>query len=205
MTNSNYQPEKKDRQEVNPESQTGIEHVMPDEIIDSRKQLNERYGEVVWPNDRAGEMVRLSDELSRLRGNQLNALQSFEAGQIPSQFPMHNEVAKVYNDLQIQQLKAMQELVEAQKKAKLTETKAGNLNAAKEVSEFNQKRLLDYSKTGAKAIGFAAKYIARGALDVTKFTLKGLKLGWDTMWDMWYSAWGAHREYKNKYPDQYDI
>ena len=72
----------------------------------------------------------------------------------------------------------------------------------KEISEFNRNRLLEYSKTGAKAIGFAAKYVSKGALEIGKVVLEGAKLTWDAAWDMWYSMWGANREYREKYPDQ---
>ncbi len=195
--------------ELVPFSQQDIETYIPDEILQPRRESNQRVGEVMWPQDRAGEMVRLSDELGKLRQNQLATIQGFEAGGIPNQLPMHDKVAEKYNELQMRQMESFQRLIDAQEKAKINETKAGNINAAQEVSEFNQKRLIDYSKAGAKSLGNMAKYIAIGtgatALWITKF---GLEIGKETFKagaDIWYSLWGAHRDYKERYPNQNDI
>lgn len=199
MVDPNKEHDQKGAELVPFDSPENTEAVMPDEILQPRQQLNERYGEVVYPQDRAGEIVRLSSKAEELRQGQLATLQSLEVGQIPGQFPMHNEVAKKYNEIQMQQFDAMQAIIDAQKKAKLNETKAGNINAAKEVSQFNQERLVGYSKAGAKSVGNVAKYLAIGAgasaywiaklglevgkvgLDFTKETVKAGKDIWETL------------------------
>lgn len=186
-------------------SDTQIETYIPEEILKPQTETSGRVEEVVGPQDRAGEIIHLGDQLSKLRQNQLVALQSFDSGKIPTNLPMHNEVSKRYNQLQIDQLSAMQQIIEAQKKAKLTEIKAGNLDAEREVSEFNRNRLIEYSKAGAKSVGFAAKYIAMGGLWVTKIGLLAAKETFKTAADIWYSLWGAHRDYRSKYPNQNDI
>lgn len=193
-----------ERRELDP-PQPDIETYIPNEIINPRSDISRQIGDVVWPKDRTGEIVNLGDELTKFRQNQMTAMQSFEAGQIPSQLPMHSEVSERYNNLQIAQLNAMQEIINAEKKAELTEIKAGNLDAARKVSEFNRNRLLEYSKTGAKAIGFTAKYLAVGALWVGKIGLILTKETLKTTADIWYSLWGAHRDYRERYPNQNDI
>jgi len=186
------------------ESEENIETYIPDDIIKIHDKTNERIGETVWPNDRAGEIVRLSDELARLRQNQLTTLQNFEAEQVPTTLPEHNKVRKKYNKVQIQQLEAMQTIIEAQKKAKINETKAGNLNAVKEISKFNQQRLIDYSKSGAKSIGNMAKYLAIGAgASALWITKAGIEIGKEAVKavsEIWYSLWAAHRDYRENYP-----
>lgn len=182
-----------------------VETYIPDEILRPQTETSGRVGEVVWPQDRAGEIVHLSDQLSKLRQNQLVALESFDSGKIPTNLPMHKEVSERYNKLQIDQLNAMQKIIEAQKKAKLNEIKAGNLDAEREVSEFNRNRILEYSKTGAKAVGFTAKYLAKGTLEVGKLGLLLTKETFKAAADIWYSLWGAHRDYRSKYPNQNDI
>lgn len=208
MKNSTYEPGK-ERPKLVRMNQPSIETYIPDEIIQPQNDISRRVGEVIYPQDRAGEIVRLSNEMEKLRQNQLAAIQGFEAEQIPNQLPMHTAVAQKYNEIQMQQLQAMQKLIEAQKKAKLNETKAGNLNAAREVSEFNRNRLIEYSKAGAKSMGNIAKYLGIGAgataLWVTRFGLDITKETFKAAADIWYSLWGAYRDYRDQHPNQDQI
>jgi len=186
-----------------------LETYIPNGIAESRLDINKQIGEIVWPKDRAGEIVRLSKELEQLRQDQLTTMGNFETEQIPNQLPMHDKIAEKYNKIQIKQLEAMWELIDAQKKAKLNETKAGNLNAKKEISEFNRNRLVEYSKAGAKSIGNITKHLAIGAgastLWITKFGIEIGKEAVTAIADIWYSLWGAHRKYKEKYTNQNNI
>ncbi|MBA4336183.1 hypothetical protein C0416_00220 [bacterium] len=176
---------------------------LPAEITNPLTETNTRAGEVIG---KTGELMLLRNEqLPRLIQDQFLAQQSFENGVIPSQLPMHNKVQEMFNKVQIDQLKKIQNIINAEEKAKLTEIKAGNLDAVEKVSEFNRNRLLEYSKTGAKAIGFTAKYLAMGGLWVTKIGLLAAKETFKAAADIWYSLWGAHRDYREKYPNQDQI
>ena len=184
---------------------SNAETAIPVEILKPRSETSNRVNKVVWPNDRSEEITNLSNQLSLLEENQKESLNSIQNGLIPQTLPNHDKISKEYNNLQIKQLKAMQEIIDAQKKTKLTEIKAENLDAVEKVSEFNRNRLLEYSKTGAKAIGFTAKYLAMGGLWVTKIGLLAAKETFKAAADIWYSLWGAHRDYREKYPNQDQI
>jgi len=202
-------PDKQEKTELIPSHKQEIKTYTPDEILGTRDRVTQRVGETIYPQDRAGEIVRLSNELARLRQNQIEALQSFEARQIPATLPLHDDVAKKYNELQIQQLNAMQAIINAQKKAKINETKAGNLNAANEVSQFNRNRILEYSKTGAKALGNIAKYLGIGigatAFWISKLGLEIVKETFNAGADIFYSIWGAHKSFREEYPKDREI
>jgi hypothetical protein len=207
-------PNKKDSSEGKELSvdTSNAETVIPAEILTPRNETGQRVGEVVWPNDISEKIANLSNQLSLLEQNQEESLNSIQNGLVPQTPPNHDKISKEYNKLQISQLKAMQEILDAQKKTKLAEIKVGNIDAEKEISEFNRNRLVEYSKTGAKAIGFTAQYLAKGTLEVAKIGLEVGKLGllltketFKAAAEIWYSLWGAHHEYREKYPNQKDI
>ena len=83
------------------------ESVMPDAIIQPQKETSQRTGEVVWPKDRAGEIVTLEEGVGNLRQDQEKALALLEQGQLPVPALNHPEIAEKMARVQIAQLNAM--------------------------------------------------------------------------------------------------
>ena len=202
-------PLNKEESDLHSEGQTQIETYIPDEITKNREDIRQKAGELIYPKDKIGEIVRLSDETEKLKQNQLATIQSLEAGEMPNQIPMHDKVAEKLNEIQMLQLKSMENIIKAKEKEEINKTKAENLDAAKEVSKFNQERLVNYAKAGGKAVGKLAKYIGIGVgaitLWITKFGLEITKETFKAGADIWYSLWGAHRDYRERYPNQDNI
>ena len=132
------------REEAHPLEGAGIEPgtkepevVSPDAIIQPRTEISQRAGEVVWPKDRAGEIVTLEQGIGNLRQDQDKALALLEQGQLPAPMIDHPEIAERMIKVQIAQLNAMENAFKAR-------TKANEMDAIREVSAFNQERIKGY-------------------------------------------------------------
>ena len=117
-------PLNKEESDLHSEGQTQIETYIPDEITKNREDIKRKAGELIYPKDKIGEIVRLSDETEKLKQNQLATIQSLEAGEMPNQIPMHDKVAEKLNEIQMLQLKSMENIIKAKEEEEINKTKA---------------------------------------------------------------------------------
>lgn len=189
------------------------EAVTPDEVIQPMSATSKEVGRVVWPKERAGEIRTLEKGIPDLKADQKKALATLEQGQLPAPMINHPEIGERFKKVQIAQLKAMEEAFKAR-------TKADEMGAIRDVSEFNRERLKGY----AEAVGNGSKSILTGVGEgVGKGALGTIKgVGGAALWvlrkggkaalvlskdavltvrDILYDLWGTHKKFREQYPN----